>query len=268
MTQAEYKRSHNAGRRKMAVVTLLVLVLCLACFALGIMVGGSGSDNVAEYAPDNPNKASAPVSMRDAPDSRAAASDSDHGESEQAVRQDKNAAEREHKSDISGSAEMRTDAKKPAQTQEAVVQEVPLGSGINPRKNAVAKNGATGSREVVPETGSEPQVTPDTASKKSPPAPAPVAEQKQSPSAAQMSAAKEGKYVVQTASFRAEADARALAQKLKPEFPAYVREVDLGEKGVWFRVLVGPWAHRDEADESRRRVKESVKLDGFVKKAP
>ncbi|MGM0415862.1 MAG: SPOR domain-containing protein [Thermodesulfobacteriota bacterium] len=266
MTQAEYKRPHNAGRRKMAAVTLLVLVLCLTCFALGIMVGGSGSDSVAEKSPDNRDKASVSASVRDAPDSMAAVSDSDQGESEQAVRQDKNTAEQEQTSGITGSAEMRTDVKKPAQTQEAVVQEVPLGSGINPRKNAVAENGVAGSQEVVPETGSEAQVIPDTASQKSPPAPS--AEKKESTSAAQVSSAKDGKYVIQVASFRTEADARALTQKIKSEFPAYVREVDLDGKGVWFRVLVGPWAQQDEADDIRRRVKESVKLDGFVKRAP
>lgn len=257
MTQAEYKRP-NAGRRKMAVVTLLVLVLGLACFSLGIMVGGSGPDDVAEEAPGN---ATVSASVREAPESMAAVSDSEQGESGQAVSQAKYVAEQGQASELRGSAEIHADVKEQAQTQEAVVHEVPLGSGINPRKNAVA-----GSPEVVPETGTAPQVAQVPASQKSPPASA--AEKKQSTSAAQMSVAKEGKYVVQTASFRAEADARALAQNLKPEFPAYVREVDLGEKGVWFRVLVGPWAQQDEANEVRRRVKESVKLDGFVKKAP
>ena len=262
MTQAEYKRPRNAGWRKMAVITLLVLVLCLACFALGIMVGGSGSEVVAENAA---GRASVSASVREMPESRAVVSDSEQTDSEQAFRKAKYAAEQEQTADISASPDTQDDGEKKVQTEEAVVQEAPLGSGINPRKKAGATDVAV-TQEPEQGAASAPRVTPQSpvsqGSQK-----ASAAEQEQGSSAPQVTAANEGKYVVQVASFRAEADAGALAQKLKPEFPAYVREVDLNEKGIWFRVLVGPWTQREEADEAQRRIKESAKLDGFVKKA-
>jgi len=263
MTQAEYKRPRNAGRRKMAVITLLVLVLCLACFALGIMVGGSGTENVAENAT---GKASVSASVREMPESRAAVSDSGQTDSEQAVREAKYVAQQEPESDIPRSQDMQDDGEKKVQTEEAVVQEVPLGSGINPRKKAATADVAITQK---PEQGaaSAPRVTSQSpASQDSQSVSA--AEQEWSSSAPQVTAASEGKYVVQIASFRAETDAEALAQKLKPEYPAYVREVNLNEKGIWFRVLVGPLAEREEADEAQRRIRENTKLDGFVKKAP
>lgn len=263
MTQAEYKRPRNAGRRKMAVVTLLVLVVCLACFALGIMVGGSGSGNVAENAT---GKASVSASVREMPESQAAVSDSERGAREKAVREAKYAAEQVQASDIPSSPDTQDDGEKKVQTEETAVEEVPLGSGINPRKKAAAADVAI-AQEPEQGAASAPRVTPEFPASQDPQAVS-AAGQERSHSAPQVTAANEGKYVVQVASFRAETDAEALAQKLKPEYPAYVREVDLNEKGIWFRVLVGPLAQREEADEAQRRIKENTKLDGFVKKAP
>lgn len=263
MTQAEYKRPRSAGRRKMAVVTLLVLGLCLACFALGIMVGGSESVDEAEKAPD---QTSVSASVRKTSESNPPLPGSGQDESKQLMPRQKTAPEEQGK-DLGKAQDVSAEDKTSAQTKDEVVQEIPLGSGINPRKKSAATDVAVTQETEQETTVSAPQVSTQTpASQDS--SSVSAAEEKPSSSAPQVTAANEGKYVVQIASFRAEADAGALAQKLKPEFPAYVREVDLNEKGIWFRVLVGPLAQRQEADEVQRRVKESAKLDGFVKKAP
>lgn len=262
MTQAEYKRPRNTGRRKMAVVTLLVLVLCLACFALGIMVGGSGSEEVAEQVTDQTSSSAA---VREAPGSAPALSGAEHGEADQVGRQQKSASLQEQTADIPKVQDANGESGTSAQKEEVLVQKAPLGSGINPRKKADAE--VVDPQETEPEAESAPRVT-DSAPASQGSTSVSDAQQEKSTDPAPVAAAREGKYVVQIASFRAEADAQTLAQKLKPEFPAYVREVDLSEKGIWFRVLVGPLAQRDEADDAQRRIKESVKLEGFVKKAP
>jgi cell division septation protein DedD len=147
--------------------------------------------------------------------------------------------------------------------EETVVREIPLGSGINPRKKAPETTVAT--QKVEEQAGTDSQATssaPEISAAKG------GTELNKNSSSSSVAASEGGAYVVQVASFRDGADARALAQKVQPEFPAYVREADLGGKGKWSRVLVGPFVEREEADKVRSRLKESAKLDGFVKKAP
>lgn len=63
-----------------------------------------------------------------------------------------------------------------------------------------------------------------------------------------------GSYVVQVSSQRSEADAQASYRALQGKFPsvlgsrsASVKRVDLGEKGTYYRAVVGPFAGADEA---------------------
>lgn len=68
-------------------------------------------------------------------------------------------------------------------------------------------------------------------------------------------------YVLQVASFRTAADALALSQKLQSRgFPSRVKSVDLGEKGGWSRVLVGPFSTKEKAQEVLLRLKSEERL--------
>ncbi|MBB6309148.1 SPOR domain-containing protein [Xanthobacter tagetidis] len=65
-----------------------------------------------------------------------------------------------------------------------------------------------------------------------------------------------GSYVVQVASQRSEADAQGSWKALQAKYPtllgsysAQVRKADLGERGVFYRAQVGPFASRDQANE-------------------
>jgi SPOR domain len=65
-----------------------------------------------------------------------------------------------------------------------------------------------------------------------------------------------GGYVVQISSQRSEADAQASFRSLQSKFPkelgdraAIVRRADLGEKGVYFRAMVGPFGTAGDADQ-------------------
>lgn len=63
-----------------------------------------------------------------------------------------------------------------------------------------------------------------------------------------------GGYVVQISSQRSEADAQASFRSLQGKFPAVlgshdplIKRADLGEKGVYYRAMVGPFGTSEEA---------------------
>jgi SPOR domain len=81
-------------------------------------------------------------------------------------------------------------------------------------------------------------------------APAPIAR------AAKPAAAASGSYAVQVSSQRSEADAQAAFRNLQAKYPnqlggrqALIHKVELGDKGTYYRAIVGPFANANEADE-------------------
>jgi cell division septation protein DedD len=65
-----------------------------------------------------------------------------------------------------------------------------------------------------------------------------------------------GKYLVQVSSQKNEADAQASFRTLQGKFPAIlgsraplIKRADLGEKGVYYRAMVGPFGSPDEASQ-------------------
>ena len=72
--------------------------------------------------------------------------------------------------------------------------------------------------------------------------------------AARSASAEAGGYVVQVSSQRTEADAQAWYRALQAKYPAVlgsrrptIKRADLGEKGIFFRTQVGPFASAEEA---------------------
>jgi len=72
--------------------------------------------------------------------------------------------------------------------------------------------------------------------------------------AATPSASAGGGYAVQVTSQRSEADAQAAFRALRTKFPnqlsgrePIIRRADLGDKGVYYRALVGPFASMEAA---------------------
>lgn len=77
----------------------------------------------------------------------------------------------------------------------------------------------------------------------------------------------QGTFVVQTASFKALSDATALRDRLiKKGYGAYVQEANLGDKGVWQRVMVGPYAGNEAVSQVVERLKNEERLSGMIKK--
>jgi cell division septation protein DedD len=76
------------------------------------------------------------------------------------------------------------------------------------------------------------------------------------PRAAAPAAIPAGSYAVQVSSQRSEADAQASYRALQAKFPsqlggreAVIRRADLGDRGTYFRALVGPFTSSEQAAE-------------------
>jgi len=74
------------------------------------------------------------------------------------------------------------------------------------------------------------------------------------------------KYVVQVGSFKKQSDAEKVKSRLQKTFAVEVRRADLGEKGLWYRVLVGPVSSSAEAAKIKDSLQQGFKLSGFVKR--
>ncbi len=80
-------------------------------------------------------------------------------------------------------------------------------------------------------------------------------------------ASPQGAFVVQVASFRSAEDATKLQARLEKQGLTTFRErVDLGEKGIWFRVFSGPYVDRPAADRAVALLKAEENLTGLVRK--
>jgi cell division septation protein DedD len=81
------------------------------------------------------------------------------------------------------------------------------------------------------------------------PKPQPTATVAAQPSPAPASVATGGSYIIQVASVQKIDGAQDLIGRLsKNGYPAFVEKTDLGSKGVWYRVYVGPFASKSAAD--------------------
>lgn len=88
------------------------------------------------------------------------------------------------------------------------------------------------------------------------PDPAPTRVAATAPAQAAPAASAGGGYVVQVSSQKSEADAQASFRALQGKFPAVlgsrsplIKRADLGEKGVYYRAMVGPFGSPDEASQ-------------------
>ena len=75
----------------------------------------------------------------------------------------------------------------------------------------------------------------------------------------------QGSHVVQVGSFGSAADAASLRQRLLDKgYPAFLAEADLGERGIWYRVRVGPFADSAVAGVAREIILDKERIEGLV----
>ncbi len=72
-------------------------------------------------------------------------------------------------------------------------------------------------------------------------------------------------YYVQVSSFREESKARDLAERLRGRgYPARVVPGVINDRGIWYRVRMGPFGNKSEADERVTAVKKIEKVEPFI----
>ena len=75
-----------------------------------------------------------------------------------------------------------------------------------------------------------------------------------------------GGWVVQLFASKSAADAGVLRDKLSVKnYPVFIAEADLGAKGLWYRVLMGPFMSRDSALQAQAFAEEKDQLKGFTR---
>jgi cell division septation protein DedD len=124
----------------------------------------------------------------------------------------------------------------------------PLGSGINLPKGGQA---ATPAAPVTPTTSTS------TAASSSPASTVPVASAPPAPVPAAPKVEAGGSYVVQVISTKDQAEARRVIDKLQGAgIVAHQERVDLGAKGIWFRVVAGPYDGQAAANQAAEQLKQ------------
>ena len=138
----------------------------------------------------------------------------------------------------------------------------PLGSGIN-----LPKNGYTPPPPApppAPDTAPTPAVPPAQAQATKQPAPSvkPPAPATTPPP----KAAAGGSFVIQVASTKDQAEAKRLVDRLKAKgFAAAAERADLGAKGIWYRVVAGPYGDQVSAEKAAAQLKKQ-KFSAMVRK--
>ena len=264
MSQLDYnQRSQQPAKSRLLVMVLLVTILCIVSFVVGIMVGKGGRDSVVETTMMMPT---APIPLKP--------------ENDVAAKVDVVAPQKVPAEQLLGAKTVEIEAIAPAVIQAAelsaddggadplrallpAVEQMPLGSGINQPPAQDTVKAAAQVSVVVPDATAAVVVKDAGRSIKKDVV---LVLPKVEPLPTVTKTATTAAYVVQVASFKNKNDAETLQGKLLFHFPAHVQEVDLGAKGVWFRVLVGPVDSADAANGLKQRLKDKMKMDGFVKK--
>ncbi|EAT15177.1 SPOR domain-containing protein [Desulfuromonas acetoxidans] len=244
MSQVDYsRREPKANGRRFITVLVLVVVLCLVSFSLGLMVGKSGKPVVEttqiQTVPLPPQPRTVAPQAQPAPSSEQSAMAEVGDEKASQVTE-------------------QPASNDPLRELLPPVEQMPLGSGINHGAEQTAAEQATAAAEPI--TATAPVKVPLPAK---PVVTAPVVEK---PQAATTVVTTATGYVVQVASFKHRQDAETMSSKLGKDFPVVVRQADLGEKGLWYRVLVGPVATKAEAETLKQDLKKKASTDGFIKK--
>ncbi len=244
-------------KRQAIILLVLVLVVSLASFTLGVIVGRRGAERELAYAKTQQDKVlvaqAPPVVTSPAPKATAPPDP---------------VADK-----IAGVTTETVTGQEPKLSfyDDLAKDSAPLGSGIN--MAPVEEPAAAGSSQPPIDLPAQPivekaprQETVAAVKQPAPAAPAPVPK----PAAGNDSETMPrtvagGSHAVQIGSFSAAKDAIALKEKLlKQGYPAFMVEADLGAKGLWYRVRVGPYADAEEAKVAQQVLEKKEKIKGFV----
>lgn len=248
MKAATKTRTQRRMEKKQALILLvLVLAVSLASFTLGVVVGRQG----AERDLAQKQQAAEKILVTQAPAQSVA---------EVAPQP---AAKTVAESSAGASETDQEETKLTFYDNLTKEETVPLGSGINlPPKSEVVE------KPVLP-----PIALPDSPIvKKQAPVVTVVKAEPVPPTTKSAEATvvmplrdPNGSYAVQVGSFAAAGDAGAFKKRLLDKgFSAFVVEADLGKKGLWYRVRLGPYADATAAKTIQQLVEKKEQIKGFI----
>jgi len=237
MMMVENKTRTQRRMEKKQALTLLVLVLVvsLSSFTLGVIVGRRGAERDLAQNPPEPRR----IMVAEVPKVQA--------NSEPSVKEDIKPVEEEKLTFYDNLSRGET---------------IPLGSGINLPPEKEEQSVAEKPPEKKPPVAANPQPV-----AKVVPMPATVIEStatvpipKDIPPAD-----KNGSFSVQVGSFSSVADAGRLKKSVIAKgYSAFIVEADLGAKGIWYRVRLGPYADADVAKKVMLIADKKDNIKGFV----
>ena len=228
-------------KKQTLILLILVLAVSLASFFLGAVVGRQGAER--ELA--QKQQAAERILVTPAPESAAepVAETADEESAAEAEKQPAAAAEEETKLTFYDNL--------------AKEEKVPLGSGINLPPQPKAEKPPI----ALPEQPIVKKELPVAAKVETPAVTAKVS----APTKQMPAVDPQGSYSVQLGSFNSAGDAGAFKKRLLAKnLPAYVAEADLGAKGLWYRVRLGPYRDSDSAKRVQQLVEEQEQIKGFV----
>ena len=235
MVETKTRTQRRMERKQALILLVLVLVVSLSSFTLGVIVGRRGAErDLAQQQPEQRR-----IMVAEVPKPQAA-------------------------NEPSPSAEER-----PAEEEKLTFYDnlsrgetIPLGSGINlppEEEQPVAPKPQEKKTPVVEVISQEPaQAAPVVTTPKV--AAAPSAVPKELPPTD-----RNGTFSVQVGSFSSVADAGRLKKSLIAKgYTAFIAEADLGSKGIWYRVRLGPYADADVAKKAMLVADKKDNIKGFV----
>ena len=228
-------RTQRRMERKQALTLLvLVLVVSLSSFTLGVIVGRRGAERDMAQRPIEPKR----IMVAEVPKPQPAAV---------AEAPEENPPAEEEKLTFYDNLSRGETA--------------PLGSGINlpPEEESPA---AVIPQKTMEATATVPVPKVATAAE---PLPEPAAEKQKTAVRDIPAAVAGGAYSVQVGSFASVADAGRFKKTLQGKgYAVFIAEADLGAKGIWYRVRLGPYADSDKAKAALKIASQKDNIKGFV----
>ncbi|PLX99772.1 MAG: hypothetical protein C0622_09950 [Desulfuromonas sp.] len=236
-------------RRQTIILLVLVLGVSLASFTLGVIVGRRGAERDLAYRMQQSERvlvAQAPAAPVTAVPPRVTVTERGAVADER-----QESAPVESKTELTFYGDL---TKEPRQSK-------PLGTGIN---DAPPK-----AEEKAESVVDAPVVKPAANATEKPAEPASAGGTEEAAVTAldtelpQVTAG--GSHAVQVGAFNVAGDAVALKQRLEKDgYPAFVVEADLAEKGIWYRVRIGPYADAATAKHAQEVLEIKEQIKGFV----
>lgn len=253
-TNSKTRKQRRLEKRQAIILLAVVLVVSLASFTLGVVVGRRGaerdlanklSQTEKVLVAETPSEVTAPIPKHEPA----------------------KPVEKEAEGEVVEEAKLSF-------YDNLAKEEAPLGSGIN--LAPVEEKKAEVSAKPPIDLPEQPIVAKTEAAKPAAEAvvkkaaavakPQPiVAPQEQVATETMPASVAGGSHAVQIGSFNSAGDAVALKKKMTDKgYPAFVVEADLGKKGLWYRVRIGPYAGSDSAKKMQGYLEGQEKIKGFV----